>query len=258
MTSVNVAGDAWIRRFHASPDRNHRLVCFPHAGGAASTYHRLSMQLTPDVEVLSVQYPGRHDRHSEPLIDSIPVLADHAHAALRAWIASAGAAVSPALFGHSMGAVVAFEVARRMEADGTPPAHLFVSGRRAPSRYREEYAHLLDDDRLLREITALGGTESAVLADPDLRRMVLPVVRNDYKAIETYGCPPDAVLAYTPVTALVGDSDPRATLEETEAWRDHTKARFAMHVFDGGGHFYLADSHAQVASLVAAALRTGA
>lgn len=103
-----------------------RLVCLPHAGGSASSYFSMSAALTPSVETLSVQYPGRYDRRKEPCIESIPELAEAIFTALFEW------ADRPlALFGHSMGAVLAFEVARRLEQRmGKPPVRLFPAGRR--------------------------------------------------------------------------------------------------------------------------------
>ncbi|MFF8958386.1 thioesterase II family protein [Streptomyces sp. NPDC014894] len=246
--------EAWVRRFHPSPDHAWRLACFAHAGGAASAFHQLSARLGPAAEALCLQYPGRHDRHAEPFLTEVRLMADQAHEALRAW---RGPDERPlALFGHSMGAIVAFEVALRMEAEGLPAAHLFVSGRRAPSTHRDERVHLRDDNGLVKEILALGGTEPEVLADASVRKLILPVVRNDYTAIETYRCPSVALLDRTPVTALVGESDPKATLDEVGAWADHTADDFGLRVF-GGGHFYLADRAAEVATAVTEALSVG-
>jgi surfactin synthase thioesterase subunit len=236
----------WIRRFHETSPGAPSLLCFPHAGGAASYYFRYSRALAspeprrPPVDVSVVQYPGRHERHHEPALDTIDALACGVVTALTAErdpqspIRSA-----PALFGHSMGAVVAFEVARRLERDhGVVPRHLFVSGRRAPSRAStEERVHTLDDRGLVGVLRALNGTDGLLLEDDELLRMILPAVRADYRAIETYRCAPGAVVG-CPVTALVGDRDPVTSTDDAAAWREHTAAEFDLRVAPGG-HFYL-------------------
>ena len=145
--------DRWVRRFHRCPAGAPRLFCFPHAGGSAAYYFPFSRELAPGVDVLAVQYPGRQDRRHEPLIDSIPELADRVAEIL------AGLAASPfAFFGHSMGAIVAFEVALRLrDYSGVSPTRLFVSGRRAPSTKRPRSAY--DDASLIAEMRRLGGTD---------------------------------------------------------------------------------------------------
>ncbi|WP_158891489.1 thioesterase II family protein [Amycolatopsis anabasis] len=222
----------WVRRFHPAPDAGIRLVCLPHAGGSASFFFPASRSLAPMVDVAAIQYPGRQDRRSEPGIDDLHELADQVFHAVRPL-----AELPLALFGHSMGATISFEVARRLEADGVVPAALFASGRRAPSRHRKEWVHLRDDDELLAEITALSGTESLLLGDEDVLRMILPAIRNDYRAAETYRYRPGPKLS-CPIFAFIGDSDPKSTIEEARAWGEHTTGRFDLQVFSGG-HFYL-------------------
>src|SRR3954471_2553827 len=179
--------DVWIRRFHTSPAQSPLLVCFPHAGGSASYFTPLSTVLRSTVQVLAVQYPGRQDRLHHPCLSTIDELADGAFAALGPLVRR-----PIALFGHSMGAMLAFEVARRMrERLDTEPGTLFVSGRRAPSRHRaEDGIHLRDDQGLVAELQSLSGTDPRLLDDPDVLRMVLPSMRADYTAVETYSYQP--------------------------------------------------------------------
>lgn len=235
MTDDSRETGLWIRRFHPAPRARGRLVCFPHAGGSATYYFPVARALSPATDVLAIQYPGRQDRRTEPCVEDIEKLADHLVEELRPW-----GDVPLTFFGHSMGATVAFEVARRLEAAGTPPLTLFASGRRAPSRVREETVHLADDDRLIDDITRLSGTDSAVLGDPEILRMILPAIRSDYKAAETYRFRPGPPLG-SEVVALVGDDDPQVTVEEAGAWREHTTGPFELKVFPGG-HFFL-DAH---------------
>lgn len=235
MTVPNPAEyDLWIRRFHQVPDAKVRLLCLPHAGGSASFYFPVSTALSPQIEVLAVQYPGRQDRRSEPSIGTVAELADRIHRVL-----GLVADDRPlAIFGHSMGAVLGFEVARRLEADGRAPAALFASGRRGPATHRDESVHLRDDDGLVAELKSLSGTNTALLGDEEILRMILPAIRNDYRAIETYRRPEGGPLS-TPITAMIGDDDVKSSVEEAKAWAEETTGDFALRVFPGG-HFYLA------------------
>ncbi|MBU3068164.1 alpha/beta fold hydrolase [Nocardia sp. NEAU-G5] len=234
----------WIRRFHPSPAPAVRLVCFPHAGGSASFFFPVSAAMPAAVDVLGVQYPGRQDRRTDPCIADIGTLADEITDALTAWIDR-----PLAFFGHSMGAVVAFEVARRLEQrTGIRLIGLYASARRAPSRHRIENVHTRDDRALVTELRALSGTDTALLGDDEVLRMILPAIRSDYTAIETYRCPADAVIG-SPITALVGDADPKTTVAEARDWARHTRAAFDIQVFPGG-HFYLVEHRAAVIGIL--------
>ncbi|MEW2115541.1 alpha/beta fold hydrolase [Streptomyces sp. NPDC005474] len=229
--------DLWLRRFSAAPEARTRLVCFPHAGGSASSFHAMSVALPPTAEVLAVQYPGRQDRRAEKCIDNVPELVDRLLPTL-----TAEADDRPlALFGHSMGATLAYEVARRLEQIGgaNSPVTVFLSGRRAPRFERSEYIHQRDDQGILRELALLGGSAAVALADPEILQMVMPAIRGDYRAAETYVHVPGPALR-CPVVALTGDADPRASVPEVEAWSEYTEGPFVTHVFKGG-HFFLND-----------------
>ncbi|MFD0275326.1 thioesterase II family protein [Kitasatospora sp. NPDC127111] len=250
MAGSNTATESdWFRRFHPADTAPVRLVCFPHAGGSASYFIDYAAALSPFADVLVVQYPGRQNRFAEPVIDSVDGLADRVHEALLPW------ADRPLVFfGHSMGTLVSFEVARRFERDGVAgPVHLFVSGGRAPSLPRDSSVHLLPDDELFDELARLGGTDERVLANPELRSLVLPALRADYTAVETYRCGPEAVVS-VPVTALTGDADPRASVAEVRDWERHTTGAFDLRVYPGG-HFYLAEQRDAVVEVLAARLR---
>jgi surfactin synthase thioesterase subunit len=234
---------AWVRRFHPSAAPVARLVCFPHAGGSASYFFPLSQAMAPSIEVLALQYPGRQDRRAEEPLTSIRDFAAHAFEALRPW-----ADLPLVFFGHSMGATIAFEVARLFDEADTCLQGLFVSGRRAPTTYRDERVHLLPDDGIVAEIMKLDGTDSALLDDVEILRMILPAVKNDYRAIETYAYQPSRALR-CPIMAMVGDDDPRATLDEVRAWREHTSGPFELEVFTGG-HFYLAGHQTEIVNTI--------
>ncbi|MFE0101957.1 thioesterase II family protein [Streptomyces sp. NPDC059009] len=238
----------WIRHYAVASVNAPRLVCLPHAGGSASYYLPTAKALAPHIEVLAIQYPGRQDRLLEDCVDNI-----HDLAALIAQFVQPLAAQKPlALFGHSMGAGVGFEVARLLQQAGTPAAHLFVSGRQAPHRHEVTYAHLLDDLQFVAEIRQLNGSDDDVLDDPDLRSLVLPAIRSDYKAAETYEYRPGARLT-SPITALTGDNDSGMTLDAVRAWSDHTSGAFNFKVFTGG-HFFLNDHQGAIQRGIRAAL----
>ncbi|MFF0309868.1 thioesterase II family protein [Streptosporangium sp. NPDC004379] len=239
------AAARWIRRFHPSPGSDVQVVCFPHAGGTASYYHPLSAALAPAAEMLAVQYPGRQDRFDEPLIDDLSLLADRTAEAL------GGGDRPRVFFGHSMGAVMAFEVARRLDRGG--PVALFVSGRRAPSTTRLETAHLLGDDELVALAEMLGGSDPEVLRHEELRGLILPSLRADYRAVCTHSPDGEARLA-VPITALTGDADPVTSVAEAEAWGRHTTSRFELKVFPGG-HFFLTGHVPEIARMILGSVR---
>lgn len=248
--SVSPNSDLWLRRFHPARAAGARLVCFPHAGGAASYFHPVSAALSPSVEVLAVQYPGRQDRYAEPLVDDLFVLADR----LAGILAAEDGPL--AFFGHSMGASLAFEVARRLEADGTRLLDLIVSGRRAPTADRDERHHLESDADLLAEVKRLSGTDAKILDDEDIVRMVLPAIRNDYKASERYHYRPGTDVT-CPVLAMVGDQDPKVTPDEARLWGTRTSGPFELRTYPGG-HFYLNDHRAAVIDVISGRLSAAA
>ncbi|GLW66146.1 oleoyl-ACP hydrolase [Actinomadura rubrobrunea] len=234
---------SWFRCVETRPWASLRLFCFPHAGGSAVFYRAWAARIGRAVEVHAVQYPGRADRLADPLVDDAHRLA--------AMIAGAMAPLldrPAALFGHSMGAVVAYETARLLQERGTPPVHLFASGTRAPHDRDDDRVAHLDDDGLVAEMVALGGSDAEALRDPELRELVLPYVRNDFRLIEEYAHRPGPRLA-VPVTVLVGDADPRVTPEQAARWTEVTDGAFRLEVLPGD-HFYLVPQQSKVIAQV--------
>ena len=249
MPSAALDHDLWIRSYHRAEDGAVRLFCFPHAGGSASYFRLLSERLAPDVAVLAVQYPGRQDRRTEPCPESIEALAQSVAEVLGDLLER-----PYAFFGHSMGAVVAYETARLLRWSAAPePVRFIASGRRSPTRFRpSENVHLRSDDGVIEAIRVLGGTPDELLLDPEFRQLALGPTRSDYRAVETYA-PALGFRLRCPVTVLTGDRDPHTTAEEAAAWAEVAAGDCDVRVFPGG-HFFLDEQRGAVAAAVRAAL----
>ncbi len=228
-----------------------RLVCFPYACGGTQTFRTWPGHLPPEVEVNAVQLPGRERRYTEPPFRRLDALVDALVAAIRE-----GEGPRVAFFGHSMGALVAFESARKLYEVGHPaaPAWLFVSGRRAPHKQRrgQQILHTLPEPELVRFLQELGGTPAGVFEDPDLRQVVVRLARADFELLETYRYRPGPPLP-CPITVFRGTHDPAVDLEEAQAWADHTSAAFDLHELPGD-HFFVNTATDLLLARIAAAL----
>jgi surfactin synthase thioesterase subunit len=238
----------WIRQFHQpeSPGSLPLLV-FPHAGSGASAYRDFSKALSKRFSVIIFQYPGRQDRAAEAALASIEEIAAGAFGEFAASDHHRGGAI--VTFGHSMGALVAFEFVRLAEARGIEVRHLNVSAAVAPSNAADKPPHPTDDEEILNHLAALEGTDSDVIANRELMRLTLPVMKADYRAFDAYSCADDIKVA-APIHAIGGDQDPYVTLGDLYGWGRHTDT-VKVTMFDGG-HFYLQPHIGAVAALLAA------
>ncbi|MEV7612190.1 alpha/beta fold hydrolase [Streptomyces sp. NPDC089799] len=239
-----------FRRHAPRPYARARVLLFPHGGGSASHYRPWAAAAPWDIEFLAVQYPGREDRYAEPVPADIQGVA----AALAEDLRDDGPALPTVVFGHSMGALVAYEFTRRLAAAGEPPARLVVSGHPAPRLTRPGRVHLGSDEELVGELRRTGATHTDLLDDASLIQAFLPVIRGDYRLSETYRPLPGDRLD-VPVTVLYGDRDPEIDTREAEGWREATTASCDFRVFEGG-HFYLEEHRAPVVELLTASART--
>lgn len=245
MTTPQIDNGLWARTYHPAGAAAPRLICLPHAGGSASFFFPVSRALTPGIEVVAIQYPGRQDRRLEPCVPDLSELTRLVFEVIRPLTDR-----PLALFGHSMGASIAFEVARLLEQEAdVAPIRLFASGRRAPSRDRHETVHLLDDAGLLADVRQLSGTDMAILGDDELLRMALPAIRNDYRAAETYSYVPGPPLR-CPITVFTGSDDPKTTPDEAASWSEHTSGESELKVFPGG-HFFLTRHQPEILRTIA-------
>ncbi|MEV4918420.1 alpha/beta fold hydrolase [Streptomyces tirandamycinicus] len=239
--------EQWFRR-QAAQQPHVRLVCFPHAGGAASAYREWGRLLPPGVDLLAVQYPGRQNRMREPCVEDMAELADRIAAALVPYLG-----LPLAFFGHSMGSSVAYEVALRLEQrSGLVLERLFVSGRTAPHRVPAEPPGPQDDRELLASVRRLGEPDAGAYDDPDLLPLVLPSLRADHRLLGAYRRERPVPLS-APVTAFGGEQDPVCPVAELAGWADLTTADLRQRTFPGG-HFYLVEHRVELVRLVGAEL----
>lgn len=211
------------------------LYIFPHAGGAPSFYVPFAKTFTMDVKRVAVQYPGKGGTHDLASFTSISELADEV---CRKLPPIADGSREIAFFGHSMGGLVAFEVARRLEAAGHGIGALFVSAVAAPGRVGYDY--IPDSDRgLLDAVSQMMGVNPEFLENEEFAARILPTLRG-LKAITKYECPPEATLS-CPIHVFYADDDEVATLEKVQPWAERTTAECVIKKF-AGHHFYLTDN----------------
>lgn len=236
-----------VRRPGKAPDM--RVFCFSYAGGSAVGFMDWQPLVRPGVEICAVQLPGRGARFHEPAYTDLALL-----------VADLAKAIQPlddlpsAFFGHSLGGLIAFELARHVrERQGAQPQHLFVSGCAAPQfRPRSKRLHELDDEHLLKELHEYNGTPPEVLAQRELMELVLPTVRADFALAENYCYTAGARLSI-PMTVFAGMRDDHGTPEEVSGWSVETSGRCDIEWFEGD-HFFIHQQRAAVIDSINARL----
>jgi medium-chain acyl-[acyl-carrier-protein] hydrolase len=233
------AAGSWLTCVQPNPQAKMRLFCFPYAGGSAQLYHRWAASLPSTVEVCPIQLPGRGNRmkdapfqHLTPLVKAI----------------SEG--ILPYLnkpfcfFGHSMGAMISFELTRRIRVQyGLQPLHLFVAGRTAPQVVVDEpHTYHLPEPEFLESLHDLNGTPKELLANTELMQLMIPLLRADFEVCQTYSYVSGPSLE-CPLTVYGGTQDCHVSLEGYEAWNEQTTGPFKLTMFDGD-HFFI-HSHQQ-------------
>jgi len=239
---------AWVSRPRPDPNARIRLFCFPSAGGGATMFRTWVDALPRWIEVCPVQLPGRESRLGERPFERLTALVPALVEALDPWLSTPFA-----LFGHSVGALIAFALARELRARGkAAPTQLFVSGRQAPHLRFRDPLHPLPKPLLLAKVRRMGGTPEMVLREPELMEIFLPILRADIAVNEAEAIAAEAPLD-CPILALGGQEDERANRAELEAWREHTRGAFAVEMFPGG-HFFVRSAEGALLRSVAQAL----
>jgi medium-chain acyl-[acyl-carrier-protein] hydrolase len=230
----------------SNPQAQFRLFCFPFAGGAASAFREWRFAQGDDLEVVAVELPGRQKRLDEPPLRQVSLLVKDIMAELpldRPY----------AMFGHSMGALLIFELARALANSAARPSHLFVSSFRAPHLpQRTRMKHLLPEDELVEEIKRMEGTPQELLEHPEALEMIINLLRADFAVVEGYSYT-DAPPLTCPMTAFGGTEDDDVSEQELEQWGVHTTGRFRLQMM-AGNHFYLYGAREQLLDSIRADL----
>lgn len=225
-----------------------RLFCFPYAGGGAAIFRQWQENIPEGVQICAVQLPGRENRITDPPFTKLAPLVDAIAKALDPYFD-----LPFAFFGHSIGAKIAFELARELRRkNGVQPVHLFVSGSRPPHIPEPRPLHLLSEHEFIKELRRYSGTPEAVMQSRDLMEMYLPILRADFSIDETYIYYEDDPFD-CPITAFGGSEDKEANREELDAWRQHTLGPFTLQMFQGD-HFFLKSSQSLLLDSISRAL----
>jgi len=233
-STTAAAFDSWISFRKPGPEARLRLFCFPYAGAGALIFRTWSDGLPADVEVCPVQLPGRVTRLMERPFTQLSPLVEALAQALVPLLDKPFA-----FFGHSLGALVSFELARRIRRQyGVHPVRLFVSAARAPQiPHRDAPIHTLPEKDFLAELRRLNGTPSEILDHEELMEIMLPLLRADFAVYETYVYSAEPPLN-CPISAFGGLQDRRVNNSDLDAWRAQTSVSFSLRMFPGD-HFFL-------------------
>jgi medium-chain acyl-[acyl-carrier-protein] hydrolase len=247
MCSSYLSND-WIVIQNSAASPRIRLLCFPHGGGSATSFNAWREKLPGDIEVRALQLPGRGRRLSEPPQTNISHIVETLSKTLQTF-----GEVPIAVFGHSLGAWIAFEFARQLQSKTIPLLHLFVSGQSAPQLPDlEAPVRNLSDREFISEVRRrYDGLPEEVLRDGETMTLFLPALRADFAMKETYRYI-DGPLLECPISCFGGREDETVSIEELAAWRDRTRA-FNLRMFPGG-HFFIDSSRESVLKCVTAEL----
>lgn len=235
----------WFVCPHVKSEASARLFFFPYAGGGPAAFSAWCGALPKNIEGRIAHYPGRGSRFDEPLINEIPQLVEQLARAIEPFLEKPFS-----FFGHSLGGLIAFELARHLRRRDHLPDSLFVSACAAPHLPRvRPRIHRLPDAEFIAELKRMNGIPSELIQNEEAMSMLLPIVRADLQAFENYVHIPEEPLP-CPITVFGGSNDPRVNRKEIEAWSLHTASVFQA-VFFPGGHFFIHEAKDSLLALLA-------
>lgn len=236
--------ERWFRRVPPSSAAV-RLFCFPYAGGSARMFREWHDWCGPEVEVVAIELPGRGFHSRSPLIDNMSSMIERLLPALDPLLDKPFA-----LFGHSMGALISFELSRTLRASGRKaPLHLFASGMRAPHLWTGYQIHTLPDRQFVEALRKLNGTPAEILDDSSLLEMFIPILRADLRLSETYRYTLAPRLQH-PITVFSGLNDITSPPEQLQEWQRHTRGGCALRLLEGDHFFIQQHAHLVAASIL--------
>lgn len=239
------SANSWLSSYKPKPRARLRLFCFPYAGGGASIYQTWAEKLPDTVEVCRVQLPGREARTKEKPFTDMILLIEALAAALIPLLGK-----PYAFFGHSMGGLISFELARYLRRHQSPlPIHLFISGRGAPQITDPETAKSdLPEEEFIEELVRLNGTPREVLDNPELMLIMIPLLRADFLLCESYAYAGEPPLDCA-ISVFGGLEDHETGPEKLEGWREQTTKGFVRRMLPGD-HFFLHSQRAVLLNLL--------
>lgn len=212
-----------------------KLFLLPYAGGSTAVYYRWAKYFGDDIEIFPVELSGRGKRFDERLYENFNSIVDDITGMVIKQIQDS----KYAIFGHSMGSLLTFGVCKKLIGEGyEEPVHVFVSGRYPPHVKNERKIYHLPDQEFIDEIIKLGGSDKALFENKELLAIFLPILRADYKIIETYDYQEDEFKLNCGITAFHGKNDPNVSFESMLEWRSYTKKPFSIYQYEGD-HFFI-------------------
>ena len=232
--SMSKEVNLWFSNIEASPQTKLRLFCFPYAGGSDQIFRNWGVSLPRQIEVCPALLPGRGVRLNTPAYTNLLALTREVANVIRPLLD-----LPFAFFGHSMGALISFELSRELRRLEQPqPLHLFLAAHTPPHvpRTREPKFNLSDSE-IIERIKEINGTPAEILDHPELMAMMMPLLRADFEMVDSYTYVPDAPLN-SPITVLGGLQDQDVTRESLQEWEKQTTGRFSLRMFPGD-HFFV-------------------